>query len=287
MNALGPLRRIVAALLLSLGFAMAITASADAETLQQRITRLEPHIEVFRPDAEGRVPIVLMLPGCGGRQPFLTTWAERVNAEGAAAAIIDSHRMRGIGRFAALSTVCTGTRMWGRNRAGDLFAAMAWARAQPWVDQDRIVAAGWSHGSWTIIDALSMRTGAEMRRATGLSDLPEEPLDGLSATFLMYPYAGVASFGGRQWRLTPDSVAIVAGRDYMVGTKTPMAALERARDRGAPLDIHLFPTATHAFDEPEAYDPRVRYDATLTRRAETMMADLLERVMRVREPAPA
>ncbi|MEJ0059256.1 MAG: hypothetical protein WDM79_06695 [Terricaulis sp.] len=155
--------------------------------------------------------------------------------------------------------------MQGRERAGDLYAALAWARAQPWADKERIIAAGWSHGSWTIMDALALRSGAEMRRATGITDLPDEPLEGLAATFLVYPYTGVGSLAGRRWRVTPRSVAIACGRDFIVGDSR--GVLQRQRNHGAPIEIHFFPGATHAFDEADANDPRVRYDPLVTRQA--------------------
>jgi dienelactone hydrolase len=267
------LQRMLGALVIGLGVCMLAPSVASATTLAERITQLEPHLSVTRPRGEGPFPVVLMLPGCGGRRPFLDTWSARIVSDGAAAVLVDSHAARGIGRLAALSTVCTGARMQGRERAGDLYAALAWACAQPWADQERIIAAGWSHGSWTIMDGLSLRSGAEMRRATGITDLPDEPLDGLAATFLVYPYTGVGSLAGRRWRVTPRSVAIACGRDFIVGDSRRV--LQRQRDHGAPIEIHFFPGATHAFDEPEANDPRVHYDAQTTRQAETLLGDLI------------
>ena len=55
--------------------------------------------------------------------------AKIVTEAGAAAILVDSFAPRRIGRAAALGTVCTGVRLQGRQRAGDLFAVMAWARA--------------------------------------------------------------------------------------------------------------------------------------------------------------
>ena len=200
-----------------------------------------------------------MLHGCGGQRPFQETIAQAAREAGAATVQIDSYAPRRISRAAAIATICTGLRMHGRERAGDLYAAIAWARRQSWADPDRIVAIGWSHGGWTIMDALTLRTGAEMERATGLSDLSDEPLTGLAAAMLVYPYTGPgSSVGWRDWRITPRSIAIVAERDYIVGPTR--GALERQRLRGAPLDIHVFENATHAFEDESAEDPRVRYN---------------------------
>lgn len=257
-----------------------MTASpARADTLAHRIAALEPAMTVMRPEGHGPFPVVVMLHGCGGRQPFLEKYAQAAVDGGAAAVIVDSFAHRGISNIQAYATVCTGMRLQGRERAGDLFATMAWLRAQPWADGERLIAAGWSHGGWTILDALALRPGAEMRRATGLSDLAEEPLTGLAGALFLYPYAGRASYAGRRpWRIAPDAVAIISGRDYIVGANYPRNAFERLRAGGAPIEVHVFETATHAFDSDEAIDMRVRYDPAAAARAEGLMRDLITRV---------
>src|SRR5262249_56980331 len=138
----------------------------------------------------------------------------------------------------------------------------AGARGQNWGQRDSWVAAGWSHGGWTVIDAMALRSGAEMARATGLAELPEEPLAGVCACFLAYPYAGRASFAGRRaWRFTPRTIAIIGGRDYIVGADVPRAAMERLRAAGGALDIQFFSTPTPALDAPEALAARLSFPA--------------------------
>lgn len=251
--------------------------SSDPTTLSARARWLASHFQLRKPEGDGPFPVVLMLHGCGGMRPFGRHVADAVVAAGAVAVQVDSFAPRRIGRMAAIATVCTGGRLRGRERAGDLFAAYAWARMQSWADLKRIIAAGWSHGAWTIMDALALRSGEEMRRATGILDLPEEPLEGLAATMLVYPYAGVASYAGRRdWRIAPRSLAILAGRDQIVGVHTPRAALERQRTRGAPIEIVYFPHATHAFEDAFAEDPRIRHDPELAAREHALLRDLIQ-----------
>lgn len=248
---------------------------AAADTLQQRVAQLEPHLEVSRPLGDGPFPVVFLLHGCGGPRPFQDDVARVVVEAGAVAVQINSYRHRRISRAAAYATVCTGGRLHGRERAGDLYAAMAWARGQSWADPGRMAAVGWSHGGWTIMDALSLRSGAEMQRATGLSGLDAEPLQGLRATLIVYPYTGVGSLvGRREWRMAPRSVAIVAQRDYIVGATR--GALERQRGRGAPLEIVIFEGATHAFEDALTQDPRVRYNPAATAREHTLVRAMIE-----------
>ncbi len=247
---------------------------ALAETLDQRAARLEPHFTVQRPAGEGPFPVVIMLHGCGGPRPFIQDMAKVATEAGAAAIVVDSFAHRRIGRIGAYSTVCTGARLQGRERAGDLYAAFAWARAQGWADNRRISAIGWSHGGWTIMDALALRSGAEMQRATGLAGLPDEPLDGLASAMMVYPYAGIGTYVGRRdWRIAPRAIAIVAERDTIVGDSR--AALARQIQRNSSLEVVVFETATHAFEDAEARDLRVRFDAAATAREHQMLREMV------------
>jgi len=248
--------------------------AAFAESLDQRIARLEPHFSVARPEGPGPFPVVFMLHGCGGHRPFQDDMAETAIRAGAAVVQVDSYAPRRISRAAGIATVCTGMRLHGRERAGDLFAAMAWARTQNWADASRFSAIGWSHGAWTIMDALALRPN-ELERATGLSGLADEPLAGLEGALLVYPYANVGSYAGRRdWRLAPSySTAIVAERDYIVGPTR--ATLERQRARGAPLEIVVFEGATHAFEDEHAEDPRVRYNPAATAREHDLLRAMI------------
>jgi dienelactone hydrolase len=267
--------RLAAALFILMSFSM--PTKAFAESVEHRIARLEPHFEVARPETSARVPVVLMMHGCGGPRPFTNEVARVAVEAGAAAVQIDSFAPRRIGRAAAIATVCTGARLHGRERAGDLYAAVAWARAQSWADPERIAVIGWSHGGWTIMDALSLRTGREMEHFTGLTDLSEEPLQGVAGALIVYPYAGIGTYvGSRDWRMPVPSVAIVAERDYIVGSTR--ATLERQRARGAPIDIHFFENATHAFEDEDAEDPRVRYNPAATAREHALLREMIERL---------
>jgi dienelactone hydrolase len=250
--------------------------SPDPRTLEARAKWLAPHLHITKPEGAGPFPALLMLHGCGGPRPFQRDIAAVAAKAGAAAVQVDSFAPRGIDRAGAYATVCTGARLRGRERAGDLYAAMAWARRQNWVDPNRIIAAGWSHGAWTIMDALALRIGDEMRRATGIADLDGEPLEGLASAFLAYPYAGPTSFAGRRaWRVAPRSIAITAGRDVVVGHTRPRAALTRLRDNGAPIEMVHFENATHAFEDAESSDLLVRFDAESTAREHALLCELI------------
>lgn len=242
-------------------------------TLAEHAEALAQHWELHLPEGAGPFPVIIQLHGCGGKKPFMTTYAKLARDAGAAVIVIDSHAPRRIAQMTAYTRVCTGTQLPGRERAADLFAAMTWARRQSWADPNRIAASGWSHGGWTIADALSFRDRAEMARATGLEDIKGEPLDRLSAVFLVYPYLGPLSLRERPWRIAPRVNAILCGRDVIAGGKWPREALARVRAQGADVDIVMFDKATHAFDEPEAKFAAFAYDAALVARGHRLYED--------------
>lgn len=245
------------------------------ETLDDRITALMPHADTVKPEGPGPFPVVVQMHGCGGKKSFQTTWAEQARAAGWAAVVLDSYAHRGISRLEAYATVCTGTRLWGRERAGDLYAALEWARRQPWADGNRMVVAGWSHGGWAVLDALALTPGAEMADATKLTGLSNEPLVGVVGAVLVYPYCGFGCVARRRGlRFDAQPLALLGSKDLIVGAEGLRATLA-ALPAPTPLRIEWLQGATHAFDEPDAKDLRVRHDPVITAHAHALYRDYL------------
>ena len=247
------------------------------ETVDQRIDALMRDSELYKPAGEGPFPVVLQFHGCGGKKKLQERWAAVACAAGWAALVVDSYGYRRISRLEAYATVCTGLQLWGRERAGDLFAAMEWARRQPWVDPNRIVIAGWSHGGWTTLDAMSMTPGSQIENATRLYGLADEPLQGLAGAFVVYPYQGIGALApSHGLRVDVPVQAIIGTADSVVGGKSVVRVLNRMRTPSSPIDVAIFEGATHAFDEIEAQDWRIRYSPELTERAHRMYGDFLK-----------
>ncbi|MFZ4070846.1 MAG: dienelactone hydrolase family protein [Caulobacterales bacterium] len=252
---------------------------AAAETVAARIERLQPHWDVYLPAGDGPFPVVVQMHGCGGKKPFQKTYAEVAQVAGAAVIVVDSHGPRGIGVRAAYAFVCTGLQLWGRERAGDLYAAFAWARTQSWADPNALIAAGWSHGGWTVLDALALQPGKQAAAATGLSDLADDPLAGLAGGFVVYPYCGFACLAAqRPIREVAALYAVLAGEDRVVGVRAPRAALLAQINRGRAVKLLELPGATHAFDEPEAKDVRQRFDPAATAQTQHFYTALIQQV---------
>lgn len=240
--------------------------------------RLLKHATVLKPIGLGPYPTVFQFHGCGGPRPLQKPYAEAAVRAGWAVVIVDSFGPRGLSRIDGSALVCTGMALHGAERAADVYALYDWAQRQSWVNSRRIVMAGWSHGGWTVMDALALRERAP--RFAKLSDLPPEPLKGLAGTVLVYPYAAWPSMTyGRGWGgARPKVFALLAGRDQVVGTRYPPRALDRLEKDGLNVERLVFPDATHAFDEEQASDPRSRYRPDLYEQAQAWYAASLRSI---------
>lgn len=248
------------------------------ETLDARAARLAPWFTIVLPQGQGPFPVCVMLHGCGKADGPQPGYARALAAAGVASVMVDSFSPRGIDRTLAVSLVCTGLRLQGRRRTGDLAAALHWVRAQPWSDQDRLAAAGWSHGGWTVMDALAVTP--DIGRLANLSDAGPDVLAGLRHAFAVYPWCGPGAQTIRKGWATPVSATIViAGRDTVSGSALPQAAAEAARRSGADVHVALWPEATHSFDERGVADPRFRFDHELVAATHALCAEHIARAV--------
>lgn len=249
--------------------------SARGLTAAEWGKRLAKDATVVMPDGAGPFPVVLQFHGCGGMQPLQMRYAQAAADAGFAAVVVDSFAPRGMPRLGGVLLVCTGVALRGSQRAADVHAMLAWLETQAWADAARVAAGGWSHGGWTLMDALAH--GRAASRATGLVDADPQRLARLKALFLVYPYASFPSLtSARGWNgARPRVSAILGGRDTVVGVRGPQRALERVKADGVPVEIELLPDATHSFDDDAAVDPRTRYRADLEARARERYVALL------------
>ncbi len=238
--------------------------------------------KVFKPSGPGPFPVALILHGCGGKTPFLETYAQVAVEAGWAAVVIDSFAPRGISPLRAKLTVCTGTALHGLKRSGDVFAMLAWLESQPWADPSRMFLAGWSHGGWSIMDGYAI--GANAARATGIVDADPRKLRArVKGVLVVYPYAAYPSLtSSRGWDLQgfdgPQIFSVLGGKDQVVGWKHPRRALDRLARDGLAVDTVFYADATHAFDDDRANDPRARYRPDLFAQTQAYFATALERV---------
>ncbi|MEM9898289.1 MAG: dienelactone hydrolase family protein [Pseudomonadota bacterium] len=208
-------------------------------------------------------PTVVMFHGCAGyRSAFMETWTATFSEAGWRVFSVDSHTPRDISRDVALETVCTGRKLLGQERTGDIVASLQIIAARPDVDPTRLVVAGWSHGAWTIMDTLAM--DYTKRTPAAISDknvsVPE-----LAGAILFYPYCGKGSWAGvNDWTISPPTAAFIGGSDTVVDGPLCKEVLEDLATKGNDISISYYPDAEHIFDDvgsPDYYSAEANADA--------------------------
>jgi dienelactone hydrolase len=240
------------------------------EKLADRAARLAPHFTIVTPDAalfgDGPYPTTIMMHGCGDQNGPQIDYARSAASHGVASIIVDSYTARRISKAEASALVCAGLRLWGRERAGDVLAALDWARGQVWVDPKRLSLAGWSHGGWSVMDALAL--GADVGKHATITDLSGDVLDGVASAFLVYPWCGAgAQTPSRGWLKPVRTFMLLAEKDSVAGVRFPLRALAAAQKSGAIVDSVVYPGATHCFDEEVTFNPTFKFDPVDTIRA--------------------
>ncbi len=244
------------------------------QTLSQRWSMLEPAVAVVGPDDDRPRPAVILFHVCGGLRGHLPKYAAAAKAAGWRAFIVDSYGPRGWSRQFAMAMVCTGILLHGSQRAGDVLASLFGVSQRSDVDPSKVVLAGWSHGGWGIMEAMSSDRSAGM---LGVADPGAVPLDGVVGTWLAYPYVGVGAFNRmRPWRHCPRTVAVISRTDHLTTVRNAERVHDMVRNCGAEVETWIA-DGSHAFDEPMAAAP-MRYHPELAAEAERRFVALLNDV---------
>ncbi|WAC47355.1 dienelactone hydrolase family protein [Asticcacaulis sp. SL142] len=200
--------------------------------------KLMPHITVYGPDDDVARPAVLLFHGSGGIRSHLHDYAKAAAEAGWRAFVVDSYGHRGWKRWFSFIFVSTLILFHGHERTVDVRAALWGVKQRPDVDTNTIVLAGWSHGSWTIMDLMTLEPET--------SDL----LHGVAGLFLVYPYIGPKSRTPTHgWRWWPKTMLIVSGQDHITAKDFTHSVFGDLKAQGLPLETRNF-DATHAYDEP-------------------------------------
>jgi dienelactone hydrolase len=253
-------------------------AFVPRRTLDEHVALIAPSVTILLPeDRSAPVPTIIFFHGCGGQRPMHMDHAEAIADAGFGVLVVNSFAPRGIGRFEAMTQVCAALRLWGQERSADVFAAMEIARQTDGVDPDRLVLAGWSHGGWTLLDAMSFAS-EEIRPPTLTSGAIN--FDGVDRIIPIYPYCGFPARGsGHIGPGLPAVEMILAERDMIAPHGDCERLARRAESAGAAIDYAIWPGVTHAFDDTDApaLDPRMDFDAEAAARLRDQLIAALQR----------
>ena len=167
-----------------------------------------------------------------------------LNARGWAAIIVDSHGPRGFLDYEVWRLICAGQLFMGSERAGDVLVSIYDARRMPFVDPERMVLIGASHGGWAIMELLAFEAARRLpfNLAALPAGAPADPLAGVVGTILLYPYCGTGQ-PGRPRRLAPAGADAVPARRRRHGRalralhSTSPSAMRRAACRWRPWHL--------------------------------------------------
>ncbi|MCC7276683.1 MAG: dienelactone hydrolase family protein [Alphaproteobacteria bacterium] len=229
-----------------------------------------------RPAADGPVPAVLLLHGCSGPGRNLRQWRRFLDARGLAVLNLDSFGARGV------QEICSDfSRVTDAQRRGDATAALAWLAARPEIDATRIAVMGFSHGGGIALDLAARR--------------PPGATAAFRAAIAFYPACRRRARQEAEYAI-PLQILVGDADDW-----TPAARCTelRARSRGIPVELEVYPDAQHAFDVPglaTVHRPDVQNINSPTGRgatsggdpaalaaAETAVASFLERRLRAKD----
>jgi dienelactone hydrolase len=262
----------------SLLLALALAACAGLPSVEipqlDGRSRITGHLAT--PEGEGPFPAVVLMHGCGGLGGEVQSEAEWFRERGFVVLLPDSFARRG------LSQVCDNRLLNVDSRTArrtDLYSALRYLAALPYVRRDRIYAVGYSHGGGTVIRALAAPPPfAEPRFAGGVNFYGNCPSDG---------------------RLQVPVLTLIGERDDWASAAGCRAferrvALRAARNESAPFRLVVYPGAAHAFNFPgrsrTVYGHRVGYDEAAAvdarRQVEAFLAAGAERAGEA-EPAAA
>lgn len=241
---------------------------------------LRPYYRIATPEGDGPFPTALLYSGCDGPGDNLERWAAMLRGLGWASVIVDSHTPRGYLDLEMWRLVCAGQLMMGSERAADVLVSIADARAMPFVDPERLALIGASHGGWAIMELFAFEKDWEL--PFGLTGLPEganeAPLAGVIGAVLLYPYCGTANRARRiGWRLPAPSLFLLAGEDMIAPAEDCLEIVDLLEREGAPVEAHVFPGVTHAFDQAKKSPlSLLAFDEAATREAMAMAATFLD-----------
>ncbi|HWE46489.1 MAG TPA: dienelactone hydrolase family protein [Caulobacteraceae bacterium] len=253
--------------------------------MEKRWARLGPKMEVYGPKDSVPRPAVVLFHGCGGLRDHIRHYAEAAASQGYRAFVIDSFAPRGWTRAFGLMFVCTGLQFQGAERAGDVLASCWGIDRRPDVDSSKIVLAGWSHGSWSIMDLMTMPLTAYGEAY--LEDPSPAPLAGVQGLFLSYPYGGFGALSRtRPWVRSPRTLGIIALQDHVTAAGDADRIYQPAIKSGAEVEIWRV-QGTHAFDEEHASAGIMRYDKALTEQAHEKFKGFLLKTLGPAETAQA
>jgi dienelactone hydrolase len=247
---------------------LAMTTSTPAGGIEQIPVR------IAKPEGPGPFPAVVIMHDCSGlgmtSSGAPARWANVLVDRGYAVIIPDSFATRGWPQGVCTDASPRRNDVGPLRRMRDAYAALAFARSLPYVDDRRIGLMGGSHGGTTTLAAM-----VAPERDSDL--LAAEKRAGFAAAIALYPRCAVrlgnwrADLSGT-YRPVAPLLILIGEKDDWTPAEDCRRLAQSAQTAGHPVSIKIYPGAHHSFDSnyPVRYVPtRVNASAPSGRGATT------------------
>ena len=212
--------------------------------------REEIPVTVSKPEGHGPFPAMVIMHDCSGlgvrSSGAPARWARELGARGYVTVIPDSFATRGHPDGVCTNGSPSRVDVAPSRRVRDAYAALAHARALPYVDGRRVGLMGGSHGGSTTLASM-----AAPQNAWDL--LAREKRAGFAAAVALYPSCGVTlgtwrADGTGTYRAVAPLLILIGERDDWTPAApcVKLAASTRATEH--PVAITVYPGAHHSFD---------------------------------------
>lgn len=203
-------------------------------------------VDLDAPDKSKPAPAVILMHGCGGLGPAKSNanWRQVFAKQGYATLIVESFQARGWG-----ASVCTEPKYVGLegqlDRVGEAFGAAKFLTALPFVDKNRIVLMGFSHGAGTVLLAQTPYAKGQLG-SLGL-DFDNPPFKAAVANYPNCGRTGDAPVRKASLR-APLLIQIGADDDWTLAEWCKTLAELPDYKNNSGFRFHAYPGAYHQFD---------------------------------------
>lgn len=250
-----------------------------------------PRMALYKPDGAGPFPALVLFHQCGGlgsskwQNMSMLAWAREAVARGYVAFLIDALGPRGV------DTVCMGAKngVHFPRGAKDALQAAAYLRKFDFVDKKRVALAGYSWGAMVGVLVSSKTWGESLKQD-----------ERFNAAVSFYPGCfEIKPPGGTAYEIVnPDIdrplLVLMGGQDTETPAEECRAKLAPLKAAGAPIEMHLYPDATHCWDcenlnglrktDARGNSVLYRYDKDVTRDSTQRMFDFLQKNLAAGRP---
>lgn len=205
---------------------------------------------IFKPKGNGPFPALLLLHTCAAVDfdpQQMRYWASRAIEEGYVAFVVDSWSQRGVPEGICFKVPPGFTSLPVRTR--DAYEVLQYLRKFDFVDASRVAAMGFSHGG-RVANLLASKDVAARFSQDGQR---------FAATVAVYGACFSRELGDITF-LLPDSdmplLSLIGELDEDGDPRECVPRLQALKDKGAPVEWHVFPKTGHAWDQPKFASPR-------------------------------